>query len=106
MFRQVKVDILGLVENMSHFHCPHCQKEIDIFSKGGVERTAKQFDLGYLGALELDPEVRRGGDTGKPVTLAGENSPHAKQFYDFAKRVVTRVNELRSSAPGDVVQIR
>src|SRR5437870_5316015 len=49
MFRQVKVDILGMVENMGHFTCPHCQHEIDIFSTGGVERTAQQFGVPYLG---------------------------------------------------------
>src|SRR5215472_4017951 len=66
MFRQVKVDILGLVENMSHFVCPHCHHEIDIFSKGGAERTATEFGLPFLGRIELDPDIRLGGDTGKP----------------------------------------
>src|SRR5512146_712920 len=55
MFRQVKVDILGIVENMSTFHCPHCRQEIDIFSKGGGERTAQEFGIPFLGALDLDP---------------------------------------------------
>src|SRR5690348_11187286 len=87
MFRQVKVDIVGLVENMSYFVCPHCQHEIDIFSKGGGERTAKQFDLTFLGNVELDPDIRRGGDTGKPAVLEGENSPHAKSLYAFARKV-------------------
>src|SRR2546421_464832 len=57
MFRQVKVDIVGLVENMSYFVCPHCHTEIDIFSKGGGERTAKQFGIPFLGNVELDPEL-------------------------------------------------
>src|SRR3954467_9483172 len=61
MFRQVKVDILGVVENMSSFHCPHCQHEIDIFSKGGGQRTALQFSVPFLGSIELDPEIRKGG---------------------------------------------
>jgi ATP-binding protein involved in chromosome partitioning len=65
MFRQVKVDIVGLVENMSYFVCPHCHEEIDIFSKGGGERTAKQFDIPFLGRVELDPEIRKAGDTGR-----------------------------------------
>jgi len=55
MFRQMKVDIVGMVENMSYFVCPHCQHEIDIFSRGGAEKTAKQFDIAYLGNVELDP---------------------------------------------------
>ena len=52
MFRTMKVEVIGVIENMSSFHCPHCHKEIDIFSKGGGERTAKQFDLPFLGRIE------------------------------------------------------
>jgi ATP-binding protein involved in chromosome partitioning len=106
MFRTARVDILGLVENMSHFVCPHCHQEIDIFSKGGVARTAQQFGVPFLGSIELDPEIRKGGDGGKPPVLEGENSPHAKSLYDFAKQVVMRVAEVKSSAPGDVIQVQ
>src|ERR1700757_39138 len=55
MFRQVKVELVGVVENMSYFVCPHCQHEIDVFSKGGGERTAQQFGIAFLGAIALDP---------------------------------------------------
>jgi ATP-binding protein involved in chromosome partitioning len=106
MFRQVKVDLLGLVENMSAFKCPHCGEEIDIFSKGGGERTAQQFDVPFLGAIDLNPDVRKGGDTGKPVTLDGEQSKHAKEFYDFARKVIERTNEVKAGAPEDVIQIQ
>src|SRR5512143_2055477 len=57
MFRQMKVDLLGIVENMSAFKCPHCGEEIDIFSKGGGERTAQQFGVPFLGAIDLNPDV-------------------------------------------------
>lgn len=93
MFRGVKVDVFGIIENMSHFHCPHCQHEIDIFSKGGVERTAKQFGVPYLGAVELDPDVRKGGDTGLPTVLGGEESSHAKVFFDFARKIAQSAAE-------------
>jgi ATP-binding protein involved in chromosome partitioning len=106
MFRQVKVDILGLVENMSAFHCPHCHQEIDVFSKGGGERTAKQFDLAFLGAIELDPDVRRGGDSGNPVALLGEKNEHAKSFFDFARKVVERTQEVKAASPDGVIQIQ
>jgi ATP-binding protein involved in chromosome partitioning len=106
MFRTARVDILGLVENMSHFVCPHCHQEIDIFSKGGVARTAQQFGVPFLGSIELDPDIRKGGDSGKPAVLEGENSPHGKSLFDFAKQVVMRVAEVKSSAPGDVVQVQ
>ena len=88
MFRQMKVDLVGMVENMSYFVCPHCQHEVDIFSRGGAEKTAKQFGVAFLGNIALDPELRKAGDTGKPAVLAGENSPHAKSLYDFARKVV------------------
>jgi ATP-binding protein involved in chromosome partitioning len=106
MFRQLKVDILGLVENMSYFVCPHCHEEIDVFSKGGGERTAKQFDLPFLGRVQLDPDIRRAGDTGKPAVLEGEDSPHARSLYDFARHVVDRVAATNAASPSGVVQIR
>src|SRR6202041_2114887 len=81
MFHQVNVGILGIVENMSHFACPHCHQEIDIFSKGGAERTAQQFNIPFLGAIELIPAIREGGDRGLPVALAGPKSPQAAEFY-------------------------
>jgi ATP-binding protein involved in chromosome partitioning len=107
MFRTARVDILGLVENMSHFVCPHCHQEIDIFSKGGVARTAQQFGVPFLGSIELDPDIRRGGDSGRPTVLEGENSPHAKSLYDFAKQVIMRVEEVKKSAPGgNILQVQ
>lgn len=105
MFRQVKVELLGMVENMSHFVCPHCHQEIDIFSKGGAERTADVFHIPFLGRVALDPDIRRGGDTGNPVVLAGEEGEHSKSFYDLARRVVDRVKEVKSTQD-NVVQIR
>jgi ATP-binding protein involved in chromosome partitioning len=87
MFHQVNVPVLGIVENMSHFTCPHCHQEIDIFSKGGAERTARQFNVPFLGSIELDPGIRQGGDTGLPVALAGADSAKAAQFYAVARQV-------------------
>ncbi len=106
MFRQIKVDLVGLVENMSHFVCPHCGHEIDVFSKGGGERTAGQFGITFLGRVELDPDIRKGGDNGHPVVLDGENSPHAKSLFDFARRVVDRVRDLKASASANVIEIQ
>jgi ATP-binding protein involved in chromosome partitioning len=106
MFRQMKVDIAGVVENMSYFVCPHCHNEIDIFSRGGAERTARQFGVDFLGSIQLDPEIRKSGDEGKPAVLEGENSPHAKALFDFARRVVERVEQIKSAAPESVIQIQ
>jgi ATP-binding protein involved in chromosome partitioning len=106
MFRQMKVDIAGVVENMSYFVCPHCHNEIDIFSRGGAEKTARQFGVDFLGSIQLDPEIRKSGDEGKPAVLEGENSPHAKALFDFARRVVERVEQIKSAAPESVIQIQ
>ena len=104
MFHQVNVPILGIVENMSHFTCPHCHHEVDIFSRGGAERTAKQFNLPFLGALELDPEIRNGGDRGLPVALAGDESALGKQFFDVARLVIAGA-EKQLAAETDVFEI-
>jgi ATP-binding protein involved in chromosome partitioning len=90
MFHQVNVEVLGLVENMSQFTCPHCNQVIDIFSRGGAERLAKQSNLAFLGSIELDSEIRHGGDHGLPIVLAGEGNPHALQFFEVARKVAER----------------
>lgn len=106
MFRQMKVDIAGMVENMSYFVCPHCQHEIDIFSRGGAEKTARQFGVDFLGSIQLDPEIRKSGDEGNPAVLGGEESPHAKALFEFARQVMRRVEEIKAQAPESVIQIQ
>lgn len=106
MFRQMKVDLVGMVENMSYFVCPHCNHEVDIFSRGGAEKTASQFGVDFLGAVQLDPDIRKAGDSGKPTVLDGEGSPHAKSLFDFARKVETRVKEINAAAPESVIQIQ
>lgn len=104
MFKQLKVDIYGLVENMSHFTCPHCHHEIDIFSKEGGSRTAKQYDLPLLAQIELDPELRRSGDAGQPLALAGPDAPSAGSLYEMARAVVAKAKEIGSGE--SVIQVR
>jgi len=106
MFRQMKVDLVGMVENMSYFVCPHCNHEIDIFSRGGAEKTAKQFGVSFLGNVQLDPDIRKSGDSGKPTVLEGENSSHAKSLFEFARNVIARVSEIKASAGDSVIQIQ
>jgi ATP-binding protein involved in chromosome partitioning len=105
MFAQVNVEVLGIVENMSHFTCPHCQQEIDIFSKGGAERMAKQFNVPFLGSIELVPAIREGGDRGLPVTLAGPKSTQAAEFFEAAQKLMERA-EAAAAAASDVIEIR
>ena len=97
MFHQVKVPILGIVENMSYLECPHCNERIDVFSHGGGRRTAEQMQVHFLGELPLDPQVRMGGDSGKPVVLReGQGAP----FLELARNAVARTEEAaRETGP-------
>jgi ATP-binding protein involved in chromosome partitioning len=104
MFRQVNVDILGIVENMSYFNCPHCQGRIDVFGHGEGRRIAEAYGVPLLGEIEIDPQIRIGGDTGKPVAQLGEDAPGAKSIYAMARAVVARLAE-KSAAGGSVVEI-
>lgn len=104
MFNQVKVPVLGLVENMSWLKCPHCNEHIDVFSMGGGSRTAKQMGVSFLGELPLDPVVRIGGDTGHPIATRGPSDERASAFFELAKRIVARVDE-ESAAPAPKITI-
>jgi ATP-binding protein involved in chromosome partitioning len=91
MFHQVKVPILGIVENMSYLMCPHCNERIDVFSHGGGRRTAEEMQVHFLAELPLDPQVRIGGDSGNPIALRkGEGGP----FLDLALSAAARVAEV------------
>jgi ATP-binding protein involved in chromosome partitioning len=105
MFRQVNVDVLGVVENMSTFACPHCGKPVDIFGHGEGAKTAIEYGVPVLGEIEIDPRIRLGGDTGKPVAAQGETAPAAQSLYRMAKAVSARLGEVAATSGGPTVQI-
>jgi ATP-binding protein involved in chromosome partitioning len=105
MFRQVNVEVLGVVENMSTFSCPHCGKAVDIFGHGEGTKTAIEYGVPMLGEIEIDPRIRLGGDTGNPVTAQGESAPAAQSLYKIAKAVVARLDAVRETSAGPTVQI-
>src|SRR6202045_3681583 len=105
MFRQVNVEVLGVVENMSTFACPHCGKSLDIFGHGEGAKTALAYGVPVLGEIEIDPRIRIGGDTGKPVAALGENAAGAKSLYNVARAVVARLAEVAGTTGGPAVQI-
>src|SRR5215472_1081026 len=105
MFRQVNVEVLGVVENMSTFACPHCGKPVDIFGHGAGTKTAIEYGVPVLGEVEIDPRIRVGGDTGNPVALLGENAPAAQSLYRVARAVVARLDEVAATPMGPSVQI-
>jgi ATP-binding protein involved in chromosome partitioning len=100
MFRQVNVEVLGVVENMSSFACPHCHQPIDIFGHGEGAKTAAAYGVPVLGEIEIDPRIRIGGDTGQPVAAQGESGPGAKSLFAMARAITARLAELGSSASG------
>lgn len=104
MFEQVKVPILGIVENMSYLICPHCEERIDVFSSGGGKRTALAMNVNFIGALPLDPHVRIGGDTGKPIATFGPEDRRAKGYYEIADVVVKLADEA-SNVKGPTMTI-
>ncbi len=103
MFHQVKVEVLGMVENMSQMRMPDGTM-LDVFGAGGTEQTAKQYGLEFLGSVDLDPAVRKGGDTGLPVALAGRTSTLGGAFYSVADKVVAAAERVAASE-GDVLEI-
>ncbi|HEY1470727.1 MAG TPA: Mrp/NBP35 family ATP-binding protein [Candidatus Acidoferrum sp.] len=105
MFRQVNVEVLGVVENMSTFSCPHCGEPVDIFGHGEGSKTAIEYGVPLLGEVEIDPRIRIGGDTGKPVAAQGEAAPAAQSLYRVAKAVAARLAEVGATSSGPTVQI-
>jgi len=105
MFRQVNVEVLGIVENMSFFNCPHCKGRIDLFGHGEGKRMADMFGVPFLGEIEIDPQIRIGGDTRQPVAARGEDGPGAKSIYAMARAVADRLEAVAATATGPVVKI-
>ncbi len=91
MFREVSVPVIGIVENMSSFECPHCHQRTPIFDEGGGRRTAQKLNVPFLVEIPIDLEIRSGGDTGQPVVLKDPNGPHSSAFLSLADRVLHRI---------------
>jgi ATP-binding protein involved in chromosome partitioning len=97
MFNQVKVPLIGVVENMSYFVCPHCGGRTDVFSHGGARAEAQKLGVPFLGEVPLDIAIRANSDDGRPVVASMPESPQANAFIDIARRVA---DTLTAGAPG------
>lgn len=89
MFQRTGVPVLGIVENMSWFECPHCGKPTALFGSGGGQRLAEECALPLLSQVPLYPRVMEGGETGRPVVLADAESPAARALAALAERVAS-----------------
>ena len=94
MFRKVEVPVLGIIENMSYFACPHCGERTDIFSHGGAKREAARMGADFLGEIPLDIVIRETSDSGNPIVVSDPESPHAKSYRDIADKIWEKVNVL------------
>jgi ATP-binding protein involved in chromosome partitioning len=94
MFQRLNVPIIGVVENMSTFVCPHCHERTAIFGDEGGTRIAGEYGVPLLARIPLEPETRVAGDEGTPITLRRPDSPQAKAFGDLARAVTRRLEEL------------
>jgi ATP-binding protein involved in chromosome partitioning len=91
MFRKVEVPVLGIVENMSYFLCPHCGGRSEIFSHGGAREEARRLGTEFLGEVPLDLKIRETSDGGEPITVSDPDNPHALVFRHMAARIWDKV---------------
>ena len=96
MFRKVSVPILGIIENMSYFICPHCGEQSNIFHHDGARKTADAQEVEFLGAIPLDIEIRETSDSGHPIVATQPDSPHAKAYVEIAKKVLSGVEDVET----------
>jgi ATP-binding protein involved in chromosome partitioning len=101
MFRTMEIPILGIIENMSFLELPDGTR-MDVFGEGGGREFAAKNDAVFLGAVPMDPEVRLGGDSGKPIVISAPDSPVAVAFEKIASAVEARVNALTQDAGGPI----
>ena len=92
MYQKLNVPTLGLIENMSHFICPTCRHESDIFGKGGGEALAEELSVPFLGRIPIYEPIRIGGDTGVPITIGDKQSPAAESFRYAAERLAAQLS--------------
>lgn len=93
--QKIKLRILGIVENMSGFICPHCGKPVDIFKKGGGQKLADEMGVRFLGRIPLDPRLVDTGDAGKPLIAAYPESVTAKAFEELVRNIIVATEEMK-----------
>jgi ATP-binding protein involved in chromosome partitioning len=109
MFQTLKVPVMGIVENMGAFVCPHCGTATPIFSRGAGERVAAEMEVPFLGTVPLDPAIVESGDAGVPTVVAAPDSVSAAVFREIARSVVAQVSGDEAAAgeqPGWLGKLR
>jgi ATP-binding protein involved in chromosome partitioning len=106
MYQKLNVPTLGLVENMSHFVCPNCEHESDIFGKGGGETLAGELNTPFLGRIPIYEPIRVGGDAGVPICIGEPNSPAARAFRAAAERLAAQLSIASYKRPIPLVPVQ
>lgn len=106
MFKKLHIPIAGIVENMSGFICPDSGKEFDIFGKGTTDELAKKYDTAVLANIPIEPAIREGGDTGKPLTYTNPSSQSAKRFMIAAENLIKKLDEINEKGGASNAQIQ
>jgi ATP-binding protein involved in chromosome partitioning len=104
MFRKVDVPILGIIENMSYFTCPHCGGRTDVFAHGGAQDEAKKLGVPFLGEIPLDIKIRETSDGGHPIVVSDPDGPHAASYRKIAAAVLESIAGPRRTAPRIVIE--
>jgi ATP-binding protein involved in chromosome partitioning len=107
MFRRVNVPVLGIVENMSYFLCPHCGERSEVFGHGGARHEAERLGVPFLGEVPLDLQIRETSDSGRPLVVSEPNGPQAAVYREIAKNVWSELGKTRGSdraAPRIVIE--
>ena len=91
MFRKVDVPVLGIIENMSYFQCPHCGERTEVFSHGGAKAEAASLGVDFLGEIPLDITIRQTSDSGQPIVVADPESAYTKAYREIASRILSKL---------------
>jgi ATP-binding protein involved in chromosome partitioning len=105
MFKKLNVPVLGVIENMAEFACPHCRKTTRVFSQGGAKTLSEAHGIPVLGSVPLDPAVCQSGETGPPMTKAFPDSATAKALREAARAVAGRVS-VANAGRGEALAVR
>ena len=105
MFRKVDVPILGIIENMSYFICPDCDRRHDVFSTGGAEKEAAKLDVAFLGGIPLDMTIRQTSDAGEPIVATQPENPHSKAYSSIAQKICDSLEGQNVEGPATIPAI-
>lgn len=105
MFDKLHIPVLGIVENMNQFICPHCGKGTHIFDVGGGRKASEMMDVPFLGEVPLDIRIRQGGDRGLPVVAGHPESPEAQAFMKIAQKIAARISQENANRQGPLISM-